>query len=69
MFGAAEYIKVSPFLAQFSLPADYKKRDLRIVILNPQGKDIYSVPIPKQREKKTKDNQNIVWIDKIYEKE
>ena len=59
----------SLFLARFSLPADYKKRDLRMVVLNPQGKKIYSVPIPKKREKKKKDNPNnqkIVWIDKTY---
>ena len=57
-------------MASFVLPKDYKKRDLRIVVLNPQGKQIYSAPIPKKRKKKkTKDNQNIVWIDKIYEKE
>ena len=58
-------------MASFVLPKDYKKRDLRIVVLNPQGKQIYSVLIPKKKrkKKKTKDNQNIVWIDKTYEKE
>ena len=60
-------------MASFALPKDYKKRDLRIVVLNPQGKQIYSAPVPKKKKKKkkkkTKDNQNIVWIDKTYEKE
>ena len=59
-------------MASFALPKDYKKRDLRIVVLNPQGKQIYSAHVPKKRKKKKKDNpnnQNIVWIDKIYEKE
>ena len=60
-------------VASFVLPEDYKKRDLRIVVLTPQGKQIYSAPVPKKKKKrkkkKTKDNQNIVWIDKTYEKE
>ena len=53
-------------MASFALPKDYKRRDLRIVVLNPQGKQIYSVPIPKKKKKK---KENIVWIDKTYEKE
>ena len=60
-------------VASFVLPKDYKKRDLRIAVLTPQGKQIYSAPVPKKKKKrkkkKTKDNQNIVWIDKTYEKE
>ena len=57
-------------MAGFALPKDYKKRDLRIVVLSPQGKKIYSAPIPKKRKKKDDpNNQNIVWIDETYKKE
>ena len=58
-------------MAGFALPKDYKKRDLRIVVLNPKGKRIYSVPIPKKKKKKKKqdNSNNIVWFDKTYKKE
>ena len=51
----------SPFLAQFSLPADYKKRDLRVYVFNPQGKRIYKAPVLKRKKE-----ERVVFIDKAY---
>ena len=51
----------SPFLAQFSLPADYKKRDLRVYVFNPQGKRIYKAPVLKRKKE-----EKVVFIDKAY---
>ena len=39
----------SHVMAVFSLPADYKERNLRITVLNPWQSTSYTAPIPKKR--------------------
>ena len=50
-------------MAAFDLPEDYRERNLRIVVLDPEKNIIYSAPIPKKRKKKAK-TANIALIDK-----
>ena len=43
-----EPFEFSPLMAAFRLPSDYKARNLRIVVLDPLGKEMYSVSVPKK---------------------
>jgi len=47
----------SPLISAFKLPLDYKKRNLRIVVLNPEGKMIHSIPVPKKKKKKREEKK------------
>ena len=56
-----EPFEFSPLMAVFKLPLDYKKRDLRIVALDPWKKVMYSVSVPKkQKPKLTEQSGNLV---------
>ena len=60
-----EPFEFSPLMAVFKLPEDYKKRDLRIVVLSPWKKRIWTAPVPKKRESKPTKGQNVVFINNI----
>ena len=47
----------------FKLPENSDKRNLKIFVLNPKGRIIYSAPVPK-KSKKIKD-EDLALIDEI----
>ena len=59
-----EPFEFSPLMAVFKLPEDYKKRDLRIVVLSPWKKQIWTAPVLKKRESDPK-RQDVVFINNI----
>jgi len=60
-------VKTFPFpfshiMAGFYLPKDYKKKDLRMIVLNSEGKKIKSFSVPKKDTNKK--SQSVVFFDK-----
>ena len=54
--------KFSPLMAALNLPENSKNRQLRIVVLSPKGKVIYSAPV---RIKQKSQTENVAFIDNI----
>ena len=52
-------------MAAFNLPANYRERNLQIVVLSPKKDIMYTASVPKKRKnKKSKPKKNIGLIDK-----
>ena len=51
----------SPLMAALNLPENSKNRQLRIIVLSPKGKVIYSAPV---RIKQKSQTENVAFIDK-----